>query len=93
MNPLTASNLEDTSRLEKKCETISKEDWDKMNRTMCGLIRSFLIQDIKYHVLYGNIYKAVVGDLGEEMSNKKHRVAFAIKEEALSFSVEKRTLH
>ena len=51
MRALTTSNLEDTLRLEKKAEAISKEDWDK-NRTTCGLIRSCLTQDIKYHVLY-----------------------------------------
>ena len=31
MDALTTSNLEDTLRLEKKCETTSEEDWDKMN--------------------------------------------------------------
>ena len=38
MDTLTASNLEDTLRLEKKRETISEEDWDKMNQTACGLL-------------------------------------------------------
>ena len=52
MDALTASNLEDTLRLEKKPEATSEKDWDKMNRMACGLIRSYLAQDIKYHVLY-----------------------------------------
>ena len=52
MDALTASNLEDTLRLEKKYETTSEENWDKMNRTTCGLIRSCLTQDIKYYVLH-----------------------------------------
>ena len=52
MDALTVSNLEDILRLEKKRETTSEEDWDKMNRTACGLIRFCLTQDIKYHVLY-----------------------------------------
>ena len=52
MDEFTPSNLEDTLRLEKKPEATSKENWDKMNRTACGLIRSYLTQDIKYHVLY-----------------------------------------
>ena len=30
----------------------SEKDWDKMDRTACGVIRSCLTQDIKYHVLY-----------------------------------------
>ena len=51
MDALTTSNLEDTLRLEKKRASTTEEDWDKMNRTACGLIRSYLTQDIKYHVL------------------------------------------
>ena len=35
MDALTASNLEDTLRLEKKRASITKEDWDKINRTVC----------------------------------------------------------
>ena len=52
MDALTTSNLEDTLRLEKKHASTNEEDWDKMNCTVCGLIRSYLIQDIKYHVLH-----------------------------------------
>ena len=52
MDPLTVSNLEDTLRLKEKPKETSEKDWEKMNRTVCDLIRSCLIQDIKYHVLY-----------------------------------------
>jgi len=52
MEALTASNLDDTLRLEKKCASTMEEDWDKMNRSACGLIRSYLTQDIKYLVLH-----------------------------------------
>ena len=52
MDALTTSNLEDTLRLEKKRDSTFEKDWDKMNRTAGGLIRSCLTQDIKYHVLY-----------------------------------------
>jgi len=52
MDALTTSNLEDTLRLEKKRDSTTEEDLDKMHRTACGLIRSYLTQDIKYHVLY-----------------------------------------
>ena len=51
MDVLMASNLEDTLRLKEKSEETSEKDWDKMNRTVCGLLRSYLTQDIKYHVL------------------------------------------
>ena len=33
---LTAPNLEDTLRLEKKLEAISEQDWDKINQTARG---------------------------------------------------------
>jgi len=52
MDALTISNLEDTLRLDKKRDSTTEKDWDKMNRTACGLIRSCLTQDIKYHVLH-----------------------------------------
>ena len=52
MDALTTSNLEDTLRLENKRESMTEEDWDKINRTACGLIRFCLTQDIKYHVLH-----------------------------------------
>jgi len=32
-------------------EEISEIDWDKMNRMACGIIKSCLTQDIKYHVM------------------------------------------
>jgi len=48
MDALTASNLEDTLLLEKKRSTTTDEEWEKMNRSACGLIRSCLTQDIKY---------------------------------------------
>jgi len=52
MDALMTSNLEDTLRLKKKSDSTTEEDWDKINRTACGLIRSYLTQDIKYHVLH-----------------------------------------
>ena len=52
MDALTTSNLEDTLRLEKKRASITEEDWDKMKRSACGLLRSCLTQDIKYQVLH-----------------------------------------
>ena len=52
MDTLTASNLEDNLRLEKKRASTTEEDWDKINRSACSLIRSCLIQDIKYQVLH-----------------------------------------
>ena len=44
MDALTASNLKDTLWLDKKPEATSEQDWDKMNRTTCGLKMSYLTQ-------------------------------------------------
>ena len=52
MDALTTSNLKNTLRLEKKRDSTTEEDWDKMNRTACDLIRSCYTRDIKYHVLH-----------------------------------------
>ena len=52
MDALTASNLEDTLRLEKMRASTTNEDWVKINHSACCLIRSCLTQDIKYQVLH-----------------------------------------
>ena len=52
MDALTTLNLEDTLRLEEKLEESFEKNWDKMNRMTCGLVRSCLTQDIKYHIFY-----------------------------------------
>ena len=75
----------------EKPEETSEKDWGKMNKTTCGLIRSYLTQDVKYHVL--NVYNENVGDSREEISDEENRVSTASKEEALSLSDEERTFH
>ena len=47
MDALNASNLEDTLLLEKKKSTTTDEEWAKMNRSACGLIRSCLLIEAK----------------------------------------------
>jgi len=51
MDMLTTSNLEDSLCLEEKPEETSEKDIDKMNRMACGVIRSYLVKDIKYLVM------------------------------------------
>jgi len=75
-----SSNLEDTLRLEKKPEAASEQDWKKMNRTACGMIRSCLTQDIKYHVLYETSARQLWEILMKKYLTKKHRTAFVIEE-------------
>ena len=38
IDALTTSNLENTLQLKEKSKEASEKDWDKMNRTACGLI-------------------------------------------------------
>ena len=59
MGALTMSNVEDSLCTEEKSEKTSKKDLDKMNRTSCGFIRSFLTQDIKYHVIIKTSVKKI----------------------------------
>jgi len=42
IDALMTSNFEDILRLKEKPEETSKKDWNKMNKTPCGLIRSCL---------------------------------------------------
>ena len=51
MDTSTTSNLKDALLLEEKSEKTSTKEWNKMNRVMCGIIRSYLAQHIKYHVM------------------------------------------
>ena len=46
MDALTTSNLEDSLLLKERLEETSVKDWDKMNKEACGIIRSYLTQDI-----------------------------------------------
>ena len=90
IDALTASNLKYTLRLEKKTKATSEQDWDKMNRMACGLIRSYLTQDIKYHVLYETSARQLW-----EILEKKYLIK-SIESRLrgdLSLLVEERTLH
>ena len=71
MDALNASNLEDTLLLEKKRSTTTQEEWDKMNRSACGLIRSCLTQDIKY-LCYTKHLQAVVRDPRKKVSDQNY---------------------
>jgi len=51
MDALMASNLKDALILEEKPDETFSKDWDKMNKATCGVIISYLTQNIKYHVM------------------------------------------
>ena len=92
MDALMASNLEDTLLLEKKRGSTTEEDWDKMNRTACGLIWSCLTQDIKYHVLHETSARQL-WEIPEKMYRQIASSHVAVEDEALSLLDEEKTLH
>ena len=89
MDTLTVSNLEDTLWLEKKRETTSKEDWGKMNRTTCDLIRSYLTQDIKYHVLYEIPARQLWENLEKKYLTKSIESRLQLKSRLYGFQLKK----
>ena len=84
MDPLTTSNLEDSLRLKEKSEETSENDWDKMNWTTCGIIRFYLTQNIKYHVLYEIFARKIYEILEKTYLTKSVEFSFASEKEALS---------
>ena len=60
-----------------------------MNRTGCGLIRSYLTQDIKYHVLYETSAMKMWEILEKKISDEQYRVSTTSKEEALLLPLKK----
>ena len=89
MDALTASNLEDTLRLEKKHASTTDEDWDKMNRTACGLIRSCLTQYIKYHVLHKTSARQLWEILEKKYLTKSIESRLQLKSKLYSFQMQR----
>jgi len=90
MDALTASNLEDTLRLKEKLEETSEKDWDKINWTTCGHIRSCLTQDIKYHVLYETSTMKMWEILEKKISDEEYRSRLLLKRRLYHFQLKKR---
>jgi len=59
MDALNAQNLKDTLLLQDKPADAIEKDWNKMNHTACGVIMSYLTQDIKYHVMIETFVKKI----------------------------------
>ena len=59
MDALTTSNLKDALQFNKKLEEISKKNWDRMNQMACNVIRSYLTQNLKYHVMNGTFTRKI----------------------------------
>ena len=89
MDALMASNREDTLRLKEKTTETSEKDWDKMNRMACGLIRSCLTQDIKYHVLYETSAKKMWEILEKKYLTKSIESRLLLKRRLYCFQLKK----
>jgi len=72
MDVLISSNLEDALRFEKKPNEILEKDWDKINRTACGVIKYFLTQDLKYYVMNKTSAGEDLGNHRAQLFDQKH---------------------
>ena len=92
MDALTTSNSKTLYDWRKKPKATSEQDWDKMNRTTCGLIRSYLTQDIKYHVLYETSARQLWENLEKKYLAKSIESRLQLKSRLYGFQLKK-TLH
>ena len=89
MDALTASNPEDTLRLEKKRASTTEEDWEKMNRSACGLIRSYLTQDIKHQVLHETSTRQLWEILEKKYLTKSIESRLQLKSKLYGFQMQR----
>jgi len=59
MDALNAQNLEDTLKLQERQAEVDEKVWKKMNRMACGVIMSYLTQDLKYDVINETSTKSI----------------------------------
>jgi len=57
-----------------------------MNKTACGVIRSFLTQDLKYDMINGT--SANLKDSSKQVLDEEHRELLAFEEETLPLPIE-----
>jgi len=89
MDALTTSNLEDTLRLKEKLKETFEKNWDKTNRMVCGVIRSCLTQDIKYHVLYETSTMKMLEILEKKYLTKSIESLLLLKRRLYRFMLKK----
>ena len=89
MDALNAQNLEDTLLLEKKKDTTTDDEWAKMNRSACGLIRSCLSQDIKYSVQHEKSAKDMWNTLEKKYLTKSVESRLQLKSKLYLFRMQR----
>ena len=75
--------------MEKKSDSTSEEDWYKMNQTACGLIRSCLTQDIKYHVLHETSARQLWENLEKKYLTKSIESRLQLKRRLYCFQMKR----
>ena len=94
LDALNAQNLEDTLELDGKPDEIEENVWKKMNRTACGVIKSYLTQDLKYDVINETSAKKIWEILeGKYLTIKECEKLLTFEEEALSLPIDEGDLH
>ena len=59
MDTLNAQNLKDTFEFQERPTEVDEKIWKKMNRMACGVIRSYITQDLKYDVMSETSAKSI----------------------------------
>jgi len=90
MDALTISNLEEAQRLKEKPEETPEKDRDKMNRMACGIIRYYLIQDIKYNVMNKTSARKIWEILKSKYLTKRIEYRLHLKRRIYRFQSKKR---
>ena len=89
MDALTTLNLEDTLHLGEKSKEASEKDWDKMNRTVRGLIKFCLTQDVKYYVLYETSARKIWEIFEKKYLTKSIEIRMHLKRKLYHFQLKK----
>jgi len=93
MDALNAQNLKSTLVLQEKPIETSEKDCNKMNWTACDIIRSYLTQDIKYHVMNKTFARNIWEILKSKYLTKSIENRLPLKKRLYHFQLKKKNLH
>ena len=88
LDTLNVQNLKKTLEFLERPAEAEEKVWMKLNKTACGIIRSYLTHDLKYDVINETSAKSIWGNSCEQVLDEEHREPFALEKKTLSFSVE-----
>ena len=91
LDALNAQNLEDTLELDAKPTDLDDKTWNKMNRTACGVIRSYLTEDLKYDVMNETSARKIWEVLAEKYLTKSVENRLHLKRRLYRFQLKRGT--